>query len=172
MLWRGLSLTIEPFFKKKTTMAASSFTFFASYYEALRYLPDDGCGKMLKAMCEYVFSDTEPQFSDPTQQGYWTLIKPILNRSIERSKAGRQGGNNGLGVSRNIGNNNASKSIANPEQIKSKTKQERNGIGVEKEINIIRKIKIKTQIIMKIKIIIKIMTKKKTMNMIFWKVLD
>lgn len=114
-------------------MAASSFTFFASYYEALRYLPDDGCGKMLKAMCEYAFSDTEPQFSDPTQQGYWTLIKPILNRSIERSKAGRQGGNNGLGVSRNIGNSNASKSIANSEQIKSKSKQERNGIGVEKE---------------------------------------
>ena len=113
-------------------MAASSFTFFASYYEALRYLPDDGCGKMLKAMCEYAFSDTEPQFSDPTQQGYWTLIKPILNRSLERSKAGRQGGNNGLGVSRNIGNSNASKSIANSEQIKSKTKQERNGIGVGK----------------------------------------
>ncbi len=115
-------------------MAANSFTFFASYYEALRYLPDDGCGKMLKAMCEYAFSDNEPQFSDPTQQGYWTLIKPILNRSIERSKAGRQGGNNGLGISRNIGNSNASKKIANTEQNKSKTIQERNGIGVEKEM--------------------------------------
>jgi len=124
-------------------MAASSFTFFASYFDAIEFLPDEQFGQMLKAICVYALRGEEPDFDNPTLNGFWTLIRPTLDRSVRRSEAGRIGGLNGAGVSRNQGNGNASKSIANSEQIGSKTKQDKDSIelgegegigeGVEKE---------------------------------------
>lgn len=115
---------------------ATSFTFFISYYEALKYLSDEDCGQMLKAICEYALEGKEPIVSNPILKGYWTLIRPTLDRSIMRSEAGRRGGKNGAGVSRNIGNINASKSIANTEQPASKSKEDKDsivGVGEDKE---------------------------------------
>ena len=122
-------------------MAASSFTFFASYFDAIEFLPDEQFGQMLKAICVYALRGEEPNFDNPTLKGFWTLIRPTLDRSVRRSEAGRIGGLNGAGVSRNQGNGNASKSIANSEQDESKTIQESIelgegegiGEGVEKE---------------------------------------
>ena len=120
--------------------AVSSFTFFASYYEALQYLPDEDCGVMIKAICEFALKGQEPTFSDPILKGYWTLIRPTLERSIKRSEAGRRGGQSGAGVSRNVGNTNAaneSKTIANQNDINSDKDKESNGeeeeVGKERD---------------------------------------
>lgn len=115
---------------------ANSFTFFASYYEALQYLPDEDCGAVIKAICEFVFNGNEPQFADPILKGYWALILPTLERSIKRARAGRIGGQSGAGVPRNEGNNHASKSIASQNDIN--TDKERKGeeleLDMEKEM--------------------------------------
>lgn len=109
---------------------ASSFTFFASYYEALQYLSDKDCGVMIKAICEFALNGVEPDFDTSVLKGYWTLIRPTLERSIKRAEAGRRGGQSGAGVPRNGGNSNASKSIANQNDIN--TDKERK--GEEKEV--------------------------------------
>lgn len=119
-------------------MAANSFTFFASYYEALQYLSDEESGQMIKAICEFAINDIEPVFSNPTLKGYWALVRPTLEKSVKRSQAGRRGGQNGAGVSRNQGNTNASKTIANDEQntietIEDKDKEYGIGLGEEME---------------------------------------
>lgn len=92
---------------------ANSFTLFSSYFEALEYLPDDVFGAIMRAMCKYALRGEEPSFDDPVLNSYWTLIRPTLERSVRRAEAGRRGGQSGAGVSRNSGNNNASKSKAN-----------------------------------------------------------
>lgn len=119
---------------------AASFTFFASYYEALQYLSDEYCGQMFKAICEYALKGNEPILSDPILKGYWTLIRPTLDRSIMRSEAGRRGGKSGAGISRNNGNSNASKSIASTEQPVNETIEDKEkerivgeGLGEDKE---------------------------------------
>lgn len=94
-------------------MKARGFTFFASYYEALQYLSDEDCGIMIKTICEFAINGNEPDLTEPVLKGYWTLIRPTLERSIKRAEAGRRGGQGGAGVSRNGVNTNASKSIAN-----------------------------------------------------------
>lgn len=113
-----------------------SFTFFASYYEALQYLSNEDSGQMFKAICEYALNGQEPDLYDPILKGYWTLIKPTLDISIKRSKAGRAGGRNGVGVSRNQGNTHAVKET-NANQINSKTIEDKEiGIGEDKEMEI------------------------------------
>lgn len=120
---------------------ANSFTFFASYYEALQYLSDEYCGVMFKAICEFALKGNEPELTDPILKGYWTLIRPTLERSIKRAEAGRRGGQGGAGVSRNGGNSHASKSIATQNDIntekerKGEEKEEGEGTDLEKERN-------------------------------------
>lgn len=113
---------------------ANSFTLFSSYFDALEYLPDDVFGAMMRAMCKYALRGEEPTFDDAALNSYWTLIRPTLERSIKRAKAGRLGGQGGAGVSRNSGNNNASKSKANQNGINSdKEKELELGLGIGEE---------------------------------------
>lgn len=69
----------------------------------------------------------------------WNLIKPILERGKElnqiRANAGRSGGLNGKGISRNVGNVNA-KTKAKQKQNKSKQKQINSGGGIGEGIGI------------------------------------
>lgn len=66
------------------------FTFFASYYEALSFLNEEGKAKMLVAICEYALNGVEPKFEDNTLKGYWSLMLPTLLKSVVRSIAGQQ----------------------------------------------------------------------------------
>ena len=110
-------------------MADNKYNFFESYHRALSRVPDDSYGRVVRAMSNYVFNGIEPNLTETLDLVAWELIKPILERGSElsqiRANAGRSGGLNGKGVSRNIGNENAksnAKSKANQKQIKSKSK--------------------------------------------------
>ena len=67
------------------------FTFFETYYEALRGLNNVRFGSLIKAVCEYAFHDVEPQFADTTLNAFWILIRPNVDCSIKRSLAGKKG---------------------------------------------------------------------------------
>ena len=88
---------------------AISFTFFASYYDALQYLSDSEFGEMIKAICEYALRGKEPELDNPVLKGYWTLIRPTLDLSIKRAEAGRRGGQSVSGASRNSNSENHAK---------------------------------------------------------------
>ena len=80
--------------KTKDKMTANGFTFFETYWSALRGLSNARFGIFAKALCDYAFSGNEPQFSDPILETYWALIKPAHDNSLRRRKTGSQGGLN------------------------------------------------------------------------------
>ena len=74
---------------------ADKFPFFASYYEALKELPPEEFKAVMVAMCERAFNETEVEL-DGTAKGFYTLIKPIIEKSLSlseiRSEQGKKGG--------------------------------------------------------------------------------
>ena len=109
-------------------MADKKYNFFESYHRALSRVSDERYGRVVRAMSEYVFAGLNPSFDDDADCIVWELIQPILERGQEitaaRAEAGRVGGLNGKGVSRNLANTHACKSKS-----KAKQKQNKSGIG-------------------------------------------
>lgn len=86
-------------------MAAEKFTFFISFYEALKELPPEDFKKVIIAICEYAFYDKEPDLPLKLIVPF-RLIKPIIDKTLKiseiRAKQGKKGG-------APVGNTNASK---------------------------------------------------------------
>lgn len=61
-----------------------AFSFYESYHEAFKDLPTEQRKEMLLAVDDYVFEDIEPNF-EGTNKIIWTLIKPNLDKSKNRS---------------------------------------------------------------------------------------
>ena len=88
-------------------MAAEKFTFFISFYEALKELPSEDFKKVIIAICEYAFYDKEPDLPLNLIVPF-RLIKPIIDKTLKiseiRAEQGRKGG-------APVGNENASKKV-------------------------------------------------------------
>ena len=104
------------------------FQFYRSYHEAIETFDDATYGRYVRMLADYAFHGIEPQQDDTLMSMFWTMAKPLIDKSIVRSIAGKSGGQKGKGVSRNVGNQNAakqdqnnSKSIANQKQNNSKS---------------------------------------------------
>lgn len=125
-------------------MKNKSFKFFESYHLALSKVSDKQYARIVRAICQYVFEGITPNFTNGTESTIWELMKPIIEKGCQlsevRSEAGKQGGDNGKGVSRNAGNAHAAK---NQKQIKSKSKanqkQINSGEGIGEGIGIMDK---------------------------------
>ena len=115
-------------------MADKKYNFFESYHRALSRVSDERYGRVVRAMSGFVFMDEDPSFDDDGDWMVWELIKPIIERgqvvSEARANAGSIGGESGKGISRNAGNNHASK--ANQKQTKANQKQIKSGKGIGK----------------------------------------
>ena len=98
-----------------------AFSFYRSYYEALKEVPEKDKKDIIFAIINYVFEDKKPKFKG-TNKIIWTLIEPNLNTSKNKSN-----GNSGAP----IGNQNASKSLENKrndDTIKKQSKNNQNSI--------------------------------------------
>ena len=62
------------------------FTFFQSYYEALKDVSVEDRKEIINAILEFVFEDKEPVFTG-SNKAIWTLIKPNLKTSKNKSKS-------------------------------------------------------------------------------------
>lgn len=62
------------------------FTFFQSYYEALKDVSVEDRKEIINAILEFVFEDKEPVFIG-SNKAIWTLIKPNLKTSKNKSKS-------------------------------------------------------------------------------------
>lgn len=78
---------------KKYNLRAKHFTFYDTYYNAMKLLNDRQCGVFVKAICEYMFRGVIPAFKDNTMQGYFNLCKRKMDISKQRKSVGRSGGN-------------------------------------------------------------------------------
>ena len=92
------------------------FTFFKSYYEALKEIPEKDKKEIIFAMINYVFEDKKPKFKG-INKVIWTLIEPNLDKSKNKSNS-----NSGAP----IGNQNASKPPKNVENFDTTKKQSKN----------------------------------------------
>lgn len=98
-----------------------AFSFYKSYYEALKEIPEKDKKDIIFAIINYVFEDKKPKFKG-TNKIIWTLIEPNLNTSKNKSN-----GNSGAP----IGNQNASKTLENKgnnDTIKKQSKNNQNSI--------------------------------------------
>lgn len=119
-------------------MAADKFTFFISFYEALKELPPEDFKKVIIAICEYAFYDKEPDLPLNLIVPF-RLIKPIIDKTLKisetRAEQGRKGG-------APVGNKNASKKVDSSKNKqnkqnqadKDKEKDKDKGVGVENNI--------------------------------------
>ena len=101
------------------------FLIFETYWDILESLGVQKCGMFFNAMCRYAFKGEEPKFKERLLRGIWEMVRLSLDNSLKRSEAGRKGGQNGNGVTRNAGNNNAQKTIAKQKQNNSKKEKEK-----------------------------------------------
>ena len=98
-----------------------AFSFYKSYYEALKEIPEKDKKDIIFAIINYVFEDKKPKFKG-TNKIIWTLIEPNLNTSKNKSN-----GNSGAP----IGNQNASKTLENKgnnDTIKKQSQNNQNSI--------------------------------------------
>ena len=77
---------------KRYNLQSRHFTFYATYYNAMKLLNVRKRGIFVKAVCAYMFGNEEPKFEDGTMQGYFTLCKRKLDVSKKRKSSGRRGG--------------------------------------------------------------------------------
>ena len=77
---------------KKYNLQSRHFTFYETYYKAMKLLNIRKRGIFVKAVCAYMFGNEEPKFSDGTIQGYFNLCKRKMDLSKKRTASGRTGG--------------------------------------------------------------------------------
>ena len=77
---------------KRYNLRSEHFTFYETYFDAMKLLKGGNLGAFVKAICGYMFQGTEPQFKDVTAQGYFNLCKRKMDLSKKRKASGRTGG--------------------------------------------------------------------------------
>ena len=93
-----------------------AFSFYKSYYEALKEISEKDKKDVIFAMINYVFEDKKPKLKG-VNKVIWALIEPNLDKSKNKSN-----GNSGAPV----GNQNASKTLENKGNDDTIKKQSKN----------------------------------------------
>lgn len=110
------------------------FTFYRSYYEAIKRLPPEEQGVAALAICAYALDGEEPNSLPPTTEISFILIKPTLDTGRKKAQNGQRGGQaNGKQNKSTAEANrkqNRSKQEANAKQNESKKEKE---VEIEKE---------------------------------------
>lgn len=70
-------------------------SFFSSWYETLRVLPEEQRLPFLEAILAYGFEGVAPDFPDPMMYAIWLNIRPVLDSSNARIDGGAKGGTRG-----------------------------------------------------------------------------
>lgn len=77
---------------KRYNLRSEHFTFYETYFDAMKLLKGGDTGKFIKAICGYMFQGTEPQFKDVSIQGYFNLCRLKMDSSKKRKSSGSKGG--------------------------------------------------------------------------------
>lgn len=72
-------------------MERKQFTFYRSYYEAVRELPKKEQCAVILAICGYALDEKEPELTG-TAKAIFSLIRPTLDSSRRKAESGKAGG--------------------------------------------------------------------------------
>ncbi len=67
------------------------FTFYHSFYDAIKALPKEDQADLFLAICAYALDDETPQLQGMVDVAF-TLIKPVLDTGKRKAAAGAAGG--------------------------------------------------------------------------------
>lgn len=116
------------------------FTFYRSYYDAIRVLPKKDQAAVLLAICAYALDNEEPKLSG-TASAIFMLIRPTLDAGRKKALNGKRGGES---------KQTESESEANDKQTPSKTqaneKQTESEKEVEKEDEIEKEVEVEVEV--------------------------
>ena len=102
------------------------FTFYRSYYDALKVLPEALWKQILVAVIEYGLFGKEPEGLEPVQQACFILIKPTLETGIKRAAATKKL-NFDEKINFNKGETEKEKEIEIEKEIETETESESEG---------------------------------------------
>lgn len=111
-------------------MERGQFTFYRSYYEAVKHLNKSDRAAVLMAICAYALDEELPSLSG-TPAAIFALVKPTLDTSRKKAESGKRGGEHETN-----GKQTASKPQANGKQIareKEKEKEKKKEGEIEKK---------------------------------------
>ncbi len=77
---------------KKFNLRSEHFTFYETYFDAMKLLKGGDLGAFVKAICAYMFRGEVVQFKDKEIQGYYNLCKLKMDISKKRKSCGSRGG--------------------------------------------------------------------------------
>lgn len=72
-------------------MERNQFTFYRSYYEAVRELPKKEQSAVMLAICAYALDEEEPNLTG-TAKAIFSLVRPTLDASRRKAISGKTGG--------------------------------------------------------------------------------
>ena len=72
-------------------MGRGQFTFYRSYYEAIKQLPKKEQANVLLAICAYALDEETPKLTG-TAAAIFMLVKPTLDASKRKAESGKAGG--------------------------------------------------------------------------------
>lgn len=73
-------------------MERNQFTFYRSYWEAIRGLPKKDRENALEAIISYALEEKKPDNLSPVANAVFLLVKPTLDKGRQRAINGRAGG--------------------------------------------------------------------------------
>ena len=85
---------------KRYKLRSEHFTFYETYFDAMKLLKGGDLGVFVKAICAYMFRGEEVQFKDKEIQGYYNLCKLKMDISKKRKSCGSRGGKAKCGVTK------------------------------------------------------------------------
>ena len=68
------------------------FTFYRSFWEAVKGLPKKDKLPILEAIISYALDGIEPSGLSQSQHAFFLLVKPTLDSSRKKAASGKQGG--------------------------------------------------------------------------------
>ena len=66
---------------KRYNLRSEHFTFYETYFDAMKLLKGNELGAFVKAFCGYMFQGTEPRFKDVSMQGYFNICRLKMDTS-------------------------------------------------------------------------------------------
>lgn len=95
-------------------MNRNQFTFYRSFYDAVKVLPKKDQTTVILAICAYALDNEEPKLSG-TSAAIFTLVRPMLDSSRKKAESGKRGGEH---------KQSESKPEAKPKQEKEQEKEQ------------------------------------------------
>ena len=77
---------------KRYNLRSEHFTFYETYFDAMKLLKGGDLGAFVKAICGYMFQGKEPQFKDVSIQGYFNICRLKMDTSKKRKSSESKGG--------------------------------------------------------------------------------